>query len=120
MKTLFFCLLMACGAGISNGTVTYPAAGGVSVFTIDSSVSMIGWMADKTTGTHNGTIKIRSGSLTLHCQQLTSGTITVDMNSVNVIDLNGSDKGKLENNLKGNNFFDADKYPVATLDISSV
>ncbi|HTD99116.1 MAG TPA: YceI family protein [Mucilaginibacter sp.] len=120
MKTLLFSLLMLCGAGISNGTVSSPNPGGISVLTINAASSTIDWKAEKTTGKHNGTIKIRSGSLTLRCAQLASGSVFIDMNSINVADLSGPDKGKLENNLKGDNFFDTGKFPLAKLDIISV
>jgi polyisoprenoid-binding protein YceI len=120
MKTLLFSLLMLCSAGISNGTVNSPNPGGISVLTINPASSTIDWKAEKTTGKHNGTIKIRSGSLTLRCAQLASGSVVIDMNSINVADISGSDKGKLENNLKGDNFFDTGKFPLAKLDIISV
>jgi len=120
MKTLLFSLLMLCSAGFSNGTVSNPKPGGISVLIVDPAASTIGWKADKTTGTHNGTIKIRSGSLTLKCAQLSSGFVFIDMSSINVADLSGPDKGKLENNLKGDNFFDTGKFPLAKLDIISV
>lgn len=120
MKTLLFSLLMVCGAGIGNGTINAPAVGGISVLTVDAASSTINWRAEKTTGKHDGTIKIRSGSLTLRCAQLASGFVFVDMTSITVDDLEGPDKGKLEHNLKGENFFDAEKFPLAKLDIISV
>jgi polyisoprenoid-binding protein YceI len=120
MKTLIFCSLMFSYAGISNSTTSYPKPGGVSVLTVNSAASSIAWQAEKTTGKHNGTVKIQSGSLTFYCQQLAKGTIIIDMNSIVVSDLDMPDKQKLENNLKGDNFFDAGNYPTAKLDISSV
>jgi polyisoprenoid-binding protein YceI len=120
MKTLLFCLLMLGHAGVSNHTTNYPKPGGISIMTIEPAASSIDWKAEKTTGKHNGTIKIQSGSLTFYCQQLSKGSIMIDMNSINVADLSMPDKQKLENNLKGNNFFDADRFPLAKLDITSV
>ncbi len=121
MKTLIFCLLMLSYAGVSNhATTNYPKPGGVSVLTVDPAASAISWKAEKTTGTHNGTIKIRSGSLTFYCKQLAKGSILIDMNSINVADLSMPDKQKLENNLKGDNFFDTGQFPLARLDIVSV
>ncbi|HEY4325867.1 MAG TPA: YceI family protein, partial [Mucilaginibacter sp.] len=120
MKTLIFCLLMFSYVETSNRTTNYLKPGGVSVLTVNPNASSIGWRAEKTTGKHNGTIKIRSGSLTFYCQQLAKGSIIIDMNSIVVSDLDMPDKQKLENNLKGDNFFDAGNYPTAKLDISSV
>jgi polyisoprenoid-binding protein YceI len=120
MKTLLFCLLMLGHAGVSNHTASYPKPGGLSILTVDPAASSIDWKAEKATGKHNGTIKIRSGSLTFYCQQLAKGSILIDMNSINVSDLSMPDKQKLESNLKGNSFFDTDKFPSAKLDITSV
>jgi polyisoprenoid-binding protein YceI len=120
MKTLLFCLLMLGHAGVSNHTTNFPKPGGLSVLTVDPAASSINWEAEKTTGKHNGTIKIRSGSLTFYCQQLAKGSILIDMSSINVSDLAMPDKQKLENNLKGDNFFDTDQFPSAKLDITSV
>ena len=100
MKTLFFCLLMFSYAEIGKSTTNFPKPGGVSVLTVNPAASSIDWRAEKTTGKHNGTIKIQSGSLTFYCQQLAKGSITIDMNSIVVSDLEMPDKQKLENNLK--------------------
>ncbi|WP_426671575.1 YceI family protein [Mucilaginibacter sp. McL0603] len=120
MKTLLFCLLMLSNAGISTHTNNYPKPGGVSVLTVDPAVSTINWKAEKPTGKHNGTIRIQSGDLVFYCKQLAKGSITIDMNSITVCDLVMLDKQKLENNLKGDNFFDTDSFPLAKLDIVSV
>jgi polyisoprenoid-binding protein YceI len=120
MKTLLFCLLILSYSGINNPSVSYPKSGGVSVLTINPAISMIGWKAEKLTGMHYGTVKIRSGSLTLHCRQLTSGSILIDMNSIRVTDLQSPRKQQLENNLIGDNFFDTARFPIARLDIVSV
>jgi polyisoprenoid-binding protein YceI len=120
MKTLLICLLILSNAGISTRTSNYPKPGGVSVLTVDPAVSTINWKAEKPTGTHNGMIKIQSGNLVFYCKQLTKGSITIDMNSITVNDLTMPDKQKLENNLKGDNFFDAGSFPLAKLDIVSV
>src|ERR1700710_42130 len=63
---------------------------------------------------------MQSGILIFYCKQLTKGSVTIDMNSITVHDLVMPDKPKLENNLKGDNFFDTDSFPLAKLDIVSV
>ena len=120
MKTLLICLLILSHAGINSRTVNHPGAGGVSVLTVDPAASTIGWKAEKPTGTHNGTIKIRSGNLVFYCKQLAKGSINIDMNTITVNDLAKPDKQKLETNLKGDNFFDTGNFPTAKLDIISV
>ena len=120
MKTFLFCLLILSHASIGNRTINHSKPGGVNVLKIDPAASTIGWKAEKTTGTHTGTIKIRSGSLTFYCRQLAKGTVLIDMNTINVADLQPPRKQQLESNLKGDNFFDTDKFPLAQLDIVSV
>ena len=94
--------------------------GGISVLAVNTAVSTIDWKAEKPTGTHTGTVKISSGELVMRCGQLNSGTIRLDMSSLAVSDLSSPDKQKLENNLRGNNFFDTDKFPEAQLQIATV
>jgi polyisoprenoid-binding protein YceI len=120
MKTLLFCLLILSNTGLSTRTSNYPKPGGVSVLTVDAAVSTINWKAEKPTGKHNGTIRIQSGNLIFYCKQLAKGSIAIDMNSITVSDLAMPDKQKLENNLKGDNFFDTDSFPLGKLDIVSV
>src|SRR6266550_824469 len=103
MKTFIFCLLVFGVSCIGKRTVNHPNPGGVSVLSVDPAASTIDWKAEKTTGTHLGTIKLLSGKLTMHCGQLAKGTMIIDMKTLRVTDLSGSDKQKLENNLKGDN-----------------
>jgi polyisoprenoid-binding protein YceI len=120
MKTFLLCLLILGHAEVNSSVISYTKLGGVSVLTVDPATSMIGWKAEKTTGTHTGTIKIHSGSLTFRCKQLASGWVLIDMKTLNVTDLSDPDKRKLENNLNGDNFFDTDSFPLARIDIVSV
>jgi len=120
MKTLFISLLILGHALGSKPVVNHPGAGGVSILTVNPEVSTIAWKAEKTTGSHLGTIKIQSGSLTMYCGQLSKGNVLIDMGSLSVTDLSAPDKQKLENNLRGDNFFDIEKFPQAKLEIVSV
>jgi len=120
MKTLFFSLLMLCHAWSGRPVVSRTMPGGVSVLAVNTSESTVDWKAEKTTGTHTGTVKIESGTLVMHCGVLSSGTVILDMGTLAVSDLSSPDKQKLENNLKGDNFFDTGKFPQAQLDITGV
>jgi len=120
MKTLFFCLLILGNSWGSKPENNRPAPGGISVLAVNSNLSSISWKAEKTTGSHLGTVRIQSGSLTMRCGQLDKGAVLINMGSLEVTDLSAPDKQKLENNLKGNNFFDTDKFPMARLEIVSV
>jgi polyisoprenoid-binding protein YceI len=120
MKALIFCLMILGYTGVSKSTSNYSKAGGVIMLAVDPANSTINWKAEKPTGTHSGVVRIQSGSLKLFCKQLNAGSIIIDMRTLNVTDLAASDKQKLENSLKGDNFFDTGRYPLAKLDIVSV
>jgi polyisoprenoid-binding protein YceI len=120
MKVFLICFLLLGHIPASKAPVTVPKPGGVSILTVDPANSNIAWHAEKLTGSHNGTVKVRSGSLTMHCGQLAKGSIIIGMNTLAVTHLGAPDKQKLENNLRGNNFFDTGKFPDAKLDIVSV
>ena len=120
MKKLILGLLVLVASGFSKGTNNSAKPGGFSVLTIDPANSNIAWKAEKPTGTHLGTIAIAGGKLNFTCRQLSGGSVNIDMKSINVTDLSSPDKQKLENNLRGDNFFDTEKYPQGRLDIVSV
>ena len=56
--------------------------------------SVVEWKGSKPTGSHNGTIALKSGSFTLENGKV-SGEFVLDMNSITVTDLT-EDKGKLD------------------------
>lgn len=120
MKKLILGLLVLVVSGFSKGTSNAAKPGGFSILTIDPANSNIAWKAEKPTGTHLGTIAIAGGSLNFRCRQLSGGSVNIDMRSITVTDLASPDKQKLENNLRGDNFFETEKYPQARLDIVSV
>lgn len=89
-------------------------------YTIDGSASTVKWIGKKVTGSHNGDIKIKSGSLDFAKNQLTGGTIEIDMTTINTLDLQGEYKGKLEGHLKSDDFFGVNKFPTAKIVITKV
>lgn len=120
MKTLLICLLLLGHVPGGKALVNASKPGGVSVLAVDPANSTISWKAEKLTGTHTGTVKIKSGSLTMHCGQLAKGSVSMAMNTLVVSDLTAPDKQKLENNLRSDYFFDTGKFPEAKLEIISV
>jgi polyisoprenoid-binding protein YceI len=91
-------------------------------YTIDSANSTINWAATKVNGAHNGTFKLTQGSLAAKDSVLTGGNFTIDITSVNVVDLAADtvNKGKLEGHLSSPDFFDVAKYPTAKFEITAV
>ena len=90
-------------------------------YKVDTAVSTIMWKGFKPTGTHNGTIAIDSGVLTIKDGNVESGTILIDMKSIAVKDIPVEDEGnaKLSGHLKSNEFFDIEQYPAAAFEVTS-
>ncbi len=104
MKKLFFLPVLAFVA-FAFTTITS--------LSIDTTNSKVVWTASKVTGTHTGTVKVKSGALKLDQGKLVGGDFTVDMTSIDCTDLQGEWKDKLVGHLKSADFFGTDKYPTA-------
>lgn len=97
-------------------------------YTIDTTESTIEWRGTKPTGEHRGTINIQDGSVTATNEEITSGNVTIDMKSIKVTDegMDDKDRTSLENHLKGTvegketDFFNVEKYPTATFEITGI
>lgn len=83
--------------------------------------SKVTWKAYKVTGSHTGTVDLKSGSLLFEDNKLTGGEFEVDMTSLVSTDLEGTDsKPKLEGHLKSDDFFGVEKHPTSTLVFTEV
>ncbi len=82
--------------------------------------STIEWKGKKVLGSHEGTIKLKEGHLEMEGQNLTGGMFVVDMTTIDVTDLEGESKGKLEGHLKSDDFFGISEHPTATFTITKV
>lgn len=82
--------------------------------------SKIEWFAEKVTGKHNGLVMLKSGTIEVADGKLKGGEFTVDMTSINVTDLEGEYKQKLEGHLKSDDFFSVDKHKTANFKIKQV
>lgn len=97
-------------------------------YEIDTTASTIEWRGTKPTGEHKGTIAIQDGTLSATQEEITSGSVTIDMNSIKVTDegMDDKDRTSLENHLKGTvegketDFFDVNEYPTASFEITGV
>ena len=87
---------------------------------IKTNTSKVVWKGYKVTGSHHGTISIKSGSLTFTNEKLTSGEFTIDMTTISNADLTGKYKDKLEKHLKSDDFFEVSNFPTATLTFDKV
>lgn len=82
--------------------------------------SKVVWKGYKVTGSHEGTIAIKSGHLNFNEDKLTGGAFVIDMSTITNTDLEGKYKGKLEGHLKSDDFFGVEKYPTASLIFTKV
>lgn len=88
---------------------------------INTQQSKIYWTGSKVIGgSHKGTIHFQYGELVFKKGILTGGKFVADMASLNVTDLSGEGKTKLEGHLKDDDFFGVDKFKTATLTFTKV
>ncbi|WP_411032293.1 YceI family protein [Spongiimicrobium sp. 3-5] len=87
---------------------------------VKTSESKVTWKAYKVTGSHTGTVDLKSGSLLFDGDKLTGGEFVVDMSSLISTDLEGEYKGKLEGHLKSDDFFGVATHPTSKLVFTSV
>lgn len=82
--------------------------------------SALTWVGSKVTGSHEGTIELKSGYLTLDNNNLVGGEFVIDMTTIVCTDLSGKGKASIEGHLKSDDFFSVDKFPTASLTILDV
>lgn len=95
-------------------------------FVIDTTASTINWKGSKPTGEHIGTIQIKEGFFTANAEEIESGTVVIDMTSVEVLDedLPEERKTMLEQHLMGTvegketDFFNVEKFPEAVFEVT--
>lgn len=91
-------------------------------FTADVEASNIEWKGFKPTGSHNGSINIKNGVLKTVDGKIAGGTFLIDMTSITVLDIPAEEKGnaKLLGHLKNTDFFNVEKHPSATFEITGL
>ena len=82
--------------------------------------SNVVWKGYKITGSHEGTINLKSGNLEFSKDKLSGGSFVIDMSSIANTDQEGEYKGKLEGHLKSDDFFGVEKFPSAKLVFTKV
>lgn len=87
---------------------------------IKATESSVNWKAYKVTGSHEGTIDVKSGFLNFDGKKLTGGEVVVNMKSVNTTDLTGDSKASLDGHLKSDDFFSVANHETATIVFKSV
>ncbi|MDQ0476864.1 polyisoprenoid-binding protein YceI [Chryseobacterium sp. MDT2-18] len=97
-----------------------------AIYELDTLNSRIEWKGYKVVkseqSSHFGIIKFESGDLTVKDGVLESGKFVADMNSLTSVDLKNDPEqlAKLNGHLKSGDFFEADKFPTASYEITKV
>ncbi|SEO23463.1 YceI family protein [Mucilaginibacter sp. OK283] len=90
-------------------------------FEIVSTQSNIDWVGRKVTGAHNGTIAVKEGEFILNDGKLAGGKFTIDTTSIKILDVTDpTTNAQFAGHLASDDFFSIEKYPEATLHITSV
>jgi polyisoprenoid-binding protein YceI len=90
-------------------------------FEIVSTQSNIDWVGRKITGAHNGTIAVKQGRLILNEDKLAGGVFVIDTSSIKILDITDpATNAQFAGHLASDDFFSIQKYPEATLVITSV
>jgi polyisoprenoid-binding protein YceI len=127
--TVFGLFLMACSSGGNQQTVetgeaqeVAEASAEATTLAVDTSQSLVTWIGSKPTGQHNGTINLESGNLMVSEGTIESGTFTMDISSLDIMDLKGDPDSyqKLHGHLMSDDFFDEANHPNATFEIVEI
>ncbi|MBO9731660.1 MAG: YceI family protein [Chitinophaga sp.] len=124
---LFTCGIVACEqapkadkATITDAQTVHAGTG--HAYLPDTASSVVEWIGTKPTGKHHGTLKVAGGALYVNDSSVTGGQLVINMKSLEDKDLvrDTAMKHKLEIELKGEMFFDVNKYPTAIFEITNV
>ncbi|MBU2947280.1 YceI family protein [Zobellia uliginosa] len=118
MKKGVLSLAFAMIFGVATVTATEPVS--EEKKEVKTETSTITWKAYKVTGSHYGTVDLKSGSLVFDGDKLTGGEFEADMTTLEATDLEGESKGKLEGHLKSDDFFGTEKHTAAKLVFTKV
>ena len=83
---------------------------------------IVTWVGKKLTGSHTGTVAVKSGKIIKNdAGEFTGGEFVIDMSTLTETDIEDAEANqKLLNHLKSDDFFSIAKYPTATLVLTSI
>ena len=90
-------------------------------YDVNVASSKVSWLGKKVTGQHHGSINVKEGTLTVDDDEITGGTVLIDMQSIENEDLTNEEfNKKLVGHLKSDDFFGVESYPTARLVLTDV
>lgn len=102
------------------GTETVDVSTDAIVYVVDTETSEVNWVGSKPGGEHMGFVKLASGELMVEGEEVVGGTFELDMTTITDEDLEDDKRAKLEGHLKTGDFFEVEKFPTATFEVTSV
>ena len=88
-------------------------------FEVASAQSNIDWTGKKVTGAHNGTIAIKSGTISLTDEKVLGGSFVIDIASIKILDVTDpATNAQFAGHLFSDDFFSADRFPEAFFTIT--
>lgn len=132
LALLFAGTLVACNSGAPEATVEAGEAEEVATpaetettvtYNVNTEGDELMWEGYKTFNVgdaHNGTLQVSEGNFVFEGENLVGGEFTIDMKTINSLDLAESPeyKAKLEGHLMSPDFFAVDSFPTATFVIT--
>lgn len=132
MKSIVFFLLLsgilvACEqapkadkAAASNPQAVKVGTG--NAYVADTAACLVEWIGTKPTGKHHGTLRLAGGAIYVKDSLITGAQLVINMHTLQNIDLAGDTamKNKLERELKSSSFFDVEKFPTATFEMTGI
>lgn len=86
---------------------------------IVSAQSNIEWTGKKVTGSHNGTISIKAGTLLLNDNKLSGGNFIIDTSSIKILDITDpATNAQFAGHLFSEDFFATERFPEASFIIT--
>lgn len=115
-------------AEATDAEVVAEATAEAVTLNVNTAESVIEWKGSKIiSGSHNGTIALSSGEISVKEGVIEAGSFVIDMNSITVLDIEDEEKrGWLEGHLKGatedqaDHFFNTAEFPEGKFEITSV
>jgi len=90
-------------------------------YSIIPTQSNIDWVGRKVTGSHTGTIAVKSGSLHFFDGQFSGGDIVIDVTSLKILDITDPNTNyQFASHLHSADFFNSEEYPEAFLEITNI
>lgn len=121
-------ILVSCGKDkpLTSETNEISTTKDGTIYTLDTLNSRIEWKGFKVVKSDNtshfGTIHFESGDVTVKDGKLESGKFVADMGTLTSVDLKDDSEqlGKLVGHLMSGDFFEVEKYPTASYEITKV